>query len=161
MLTSRAPSGRKSGGGFPTRTSSVGYERVSETSATRTGCRRNHGEHRACRKAGVTEPFEQENEVPGAVDCGHVASTRRRIDKIKQSPVQIGEVGKSGTLGQVRRFSGTALRDFTPAGHRRPTRGKGDERFCQRPAKKPIGTRCHCLLAVSYTHLTLPTNREV
>ena len=41
------------------------------------------------RAAGVTEPFEQENEVPGAVDCGHVASTRRRIDKIKQSPVQI------------------------------------------------------------------------
>ena len=104
-----------------------------------------HGEHRDGKLAGQSLSSRR-TRCPRAVNCGHTASTRRRIDKVKQIPVQIGEVGKSGTLRQERRFSGTAPRNVTSAGHRRPTRGKGDERFRQSPAKKSIGTRCHCLL---------------
>ena len=57
-----------------------------------------------------------------------------------------GNTGNSGTAWHVRRISGTAPRDDTPAGHGRPKRGKGDERPRKGPARNPIGTRCHCLL---------------
>ena len=57
-----------------------------------------------------------------------------------------GNTGNSGTAWHVRRISGTAPRDDTPAGHGRPTRGGRDDRFRKSPQKKPIGTRCHRLL---------------
>ena len=96
LLTSRAPSEKKSGGDFPTRTLSVGYGRASETSATCTGCRRKPW-RTSCRKLAGQRLSSRRTRCLRAVDCGHIASTRRRIDKLKQSPVQIGEVGKSGT----------------------------------------------------------------
>ena len=79
--------------------------------------------------------------------AGLLPDKRRRINKLKQSPVQIGEVCKSSTP----RITGTSIlwnssRDVTPTGHRQPTRGRRNEKFRQSPAKKSIGTRYHCLL---------------
>ena len=34
-------------------------------------------------------------------------------------------------------------------------------RFCDHPLLDPVGACRQCIVAVSYTHLTLPTNREV
>ena len=84
LLTSRAPSERKSGGGFPTQTSSVVYGRVSETSATCTGCRRKPW-RTSCRKARGTESFEQENKVPQGsrlrTYCQHTTPNRQAQTK--------------------------------------------------------------------------------
>ena len=89
---SRASYRRKSGGDFPTRISPAACGGASGTSATCPGFRRKP-RRTSCRKAGVTEPSDQESRVPQGSRllkfCQHMTPKRQAPAK----PIQIGETG--------------------------------------------------------------------
>lgn len=95
LLLSRAVKGRNSGGGSPARNSSVAFGGASGTSATCAGFRRNPW-LTSCLKAGETRAFRAGEQ--GTSGQWIAANTRRRNNKLQQSPVRIGETGESSTL---------------------------------------------------------------